>query len=251
LPFVTTGNHFFTAISGLKGREIKRMTIFSIVEMQNLSNLFALVATALKGTKGHPYGSSNSRNTKKSRIGGSVGTNTSKGEVSALTPTSGCCNSSSGSSGDGLAEKTEESSKDGGNSASVVENKEGAKTTLPAEKETATRSKVEDCRSVTLPCIDFEHFRQAENEKEGTKQKYFSGLPTGQLYMTVTLMDDADESKRCFHCAFTNTAPSKESAGPITQSLLTEMFSVKRGAENPTTISNVDNAKKRNHFSLC
>jgi hypothetical protein len=47
--FCATGNKFFLKATGLKPEEIECMTIFSLVKPDKLSNLFEIVATALRG----------------------------------------------------------------------------------------------------------------------------------------------------------------------------------------------------------
>ena len=49
--FSYTGNEFFLLATGLSEREAKRLTIFSIVQASQLSNLYKMVARSLSGIK--------------------------------------------------------------------------------------------------------------------------------------------------------------------------------------------------------
>jgi len=74
--------------------------------------------------------------------------------------------------------------------------------TAPSE----STSRAWDYEGTTLPCIRFPTERPA------------------QLYITVTLMDDVNPRKRCFHCVLTDSPCTSGGLGRITPELLETMF---------------------------
>jgi hypothetical protein len=52
--FSHTGNNFFHRVTGLSQEDVKRITIFSLVKANNLSNLYELVAESLREGKNEP-----------------------------------------------------------------------------------------------------------------------------------------------------------------------------------------------------
>ena len=77
---------------------------------------------------------------------------------------------------------------------------------LDAAAPSETSSRAWDFEGTTLPCIRFPTERPA------------------QLYITVTLMDDVNPRKRCFHCVLTDSPCTSGGLGRITPELLETMF---------------------------
>eukprot|EP00978_Attheya_sp_CCMP212_P004755 scaffold10422_cov55-Attheya_sp.AAC.3 len=66
---------------------------------------------------------------------------------------------------------------------------------------------------VTLPCIPFNH----KSQRKGTRHP-------NPLFMTVTLIQDEDPLKRCFHCILTDSPGKKGALGSVTPELLAMFF---------------------------
>jgi len=152
--FYVTGNDFFLKTTGLSNEEVDRITIFSLVQTDKLSNLFELVAASLR----HSHPSDETDNQKPSE----------EGEASSEAPSRG----------------------------------------------------LKDFAAITLPCVKFQPRQEDDNEK------------SKPLNMTVTLMDDEDQSKRCFHCVFTDCPGTKGLLGSITPELLGMMFTKPAAGKN-------------------
>lgn len=147
-------NDFFLKTTGLSNEEVDRITIFSLVQTDKLSNLFELVAASLR----HSHPSDETDNQKPSE----------EGEASSEAPSRG----------------------------------------------------LKDFAAITLPCVKFQPRQEDDNEK------------SKPLNMTVTLMDDEDQSKRCFHCVFTDCPGTKGLLGSITPELLGMMFTKPAAGKN-------------------
>ncbi|GKY92835.1 hypothetical protein MPSEU_000253100 [Mayamaea pseudoterrestris] len=78
--------------------------------------------------------------------------------------------------------------------------------------------------ATTLPCIKFHACDQR------------------QLYITVTFMSDVDPRKRCFHCVLTDSPPTTESPGPVTESLLLMLLSVDGETHLPVLTKKMNDA---------
>eukprot|EP01083_Nonionella_stella_P092388 258634_1 len=75
-------------------------------------------------------------------------------------------------------------------------------------------------QTVTLPCVPFpKEILIAGKEKQRK-----------DLYMNVTFMYDQNPSKRCIHCALTDTPGSEGKIGTVTKDLLSLLFSGKSDA---------------------
>lgn len=118
------------------------------------------------------------------------------------------------------------------------------------DKETATESSRSwDYTTMTLPCIKFPSMR---------KRCQASGLsrPVDPLFITVTLMEDEDPHRRCFHCVFTNSRGKDGALGSITPEFLELLFSVpeqdqKSGRESKRArMTNVSDQKEEDKAKL-
>lgn len=148
-------NDFFLRASGLSRKQVEFLTIFSLVQTSLLSNLFEIVAAALR----------------------------------------------SGDSDSTEAEETKDEQSE--------ENSQGGRKITP----------LKDYAAITLPCVDFSTIF-----REDYARTTLSEPEARQLYMTVTLMNDDDVRKRCFHCAFTDCPGTKGALGSVTPELLSALF---------------------------
>jgi hypothetical protein len=71
--------------------------------------------------------------------------------------------------------------------------------------------------AITLPCATF-------RPRISSSMKGGKGVLESLLYMTATLMKDADPKKRCFHCLFTDCPSSNGTLGSVTPDLLATLF---------------------------
>ncbi len=133
-------------------RDIGRLTIFSIVQSDQLSTLYKMVARAL-----------------------------AEQHVVPNTP---------------LSESA---------SASGFSCKENVISTKPKGVDSG-----EEWQVVTLRCV---RFPSSKNEDE-----------EHPLFLTITLMGDANRDKRCFHCTLTDTPSDEGQFGTISPNLLAKMF---------------------------
>lgn len=147
---IVVWNDFFLQATGLNKRDIGRLTIFSIVQSDQLSTLYKMVARALAEQHvAHP-----------------------------------------------MSEPT---------SASGVSCKENVISTKPQGVRNC-----EDWQIVTLRCV---RFPSSKNEDE-----------KHPLFLTITLMDDANREQRCFHCTLTDTPSDVGQCGTVSPHLLARMF---------------------------
>eukprot|EP00984_Skeletonema_dohrnii_P037782 scaffold40248_cov216-Skeletonema_dohrnii-CCMP3373.AAC.1 len=138
--------------TGLNKRDIGRLTIFSIVQSDQLSTLYKMVARAL-----------------------------AEQHVAPNIP---------------LSEST---------SASGMSCKENVISTKPKGVGNG-----EDWQVVTLKCV---RFPSSKNEGE-----------EHPLFLTITLMGDANRDQRCFHVTLSDTPSDEGQFGTISPKLLTKMF---------------------------
>lgn len=69
----------------------------------------------------------------------------------------------------------------------------------------------EDWQVVTLRCVRFPSGKSDDKEE------------SRDLFLTITLMSDADRDQRCFHCTLTDT-PSEGQFGTVSPKFLANMF---------------------------
>jgi len=167
-------NDFFYKATGLTQKDVKRLTIFSIVKVDKLSYMFDIVANALR--------SSNS---------------------SSVVTKSDKMSSSSSS-----AQNSNDTSLDKNDSMN--------------EQASCEQDKYQ---TVTLPCVPFP--KEILIAGKGEKQRK-------DLYMNVTFMYDQNPSKRCIHCALTDTPGSEGKIGTVTKDLLSLLFSGKSDRVPPS-----------------
>ena len=157
-----TGNNFFTRLTGLAPDEIKRLTLFSIVHVEKLSNLFELVAEAMRNSHCS------------SDLANAATLNQSATEVSA-NDTSSCSNSICSSIGDESTDKRERTSS--------CSNGAGTLESLNVEMPLRKRAGAVDYTAMTLPCVDFS---TPLKSKTLDKRRERKKLTDGPLYMTVS-----------------------------------------------------------------
>jgi hypothetical protein len=181
---IVAHNEFFLRATGLGAKEVDRLTIFSLVQRAKLSNLFELVAAALRDNRDETPASITNEEQPSSNEGGGGGGGSEATSTSTLaqaplqnyaTMTLPCVNfhGKSSSSSDDDADDEDDGDDD------------------------------EDCK-------ELESSRNA--------------LRKGPLFMTVTLMADEDVRKRCFHCMFTDCPGTNGTLGSITPELLAMLF---------------------------
>jgi hypothetical protein len=156
-----TGNDFFLRATGLNKQDIGRLTIFSIVQSNQLSTLYKMVARAL--AEQHVTANSS--------------------EPSESTPAS-----ESESPPVAKDSKTED----------AISQKQNNK-------------EVEDWQVITLRCVPFPSSKNEEKERP--------------LFLTITLMGDANLDQRCFHCTLTDAPSNEGRVGTVTPEFLVKMFS--------------------------
>lgn len=159
-------NDFFFRVTGLTAKDVKKITIFSMVEVGQLSKLFDLVADSLR-----------------------------KSNTSVVT------------------ESTEASSKSSSTISSKKDSSSSSKNDSGSEDK-AANSQVH-FETATLPCVPFPQELRTKNKNVGEKNN---------LFMNVTFMYDENPSKRCIHCALTDTAGTGGKIGTITPQLLSMLF---------------------------
>ena len=154
-----TGNDFFLHATGLNKQDIGRLTIFSIVQSNQLSALYKMVARAL--AEQHVTATSS--------------------EPSESTP------------------------------ASESESPPVAKGSKTEDAISQKPNEVEDWQVITLRCVPFPSSKNEEKERP--------------LFLTITLMGDANLDQRCFHCTLTDAPSDEGQVGTVTPEFLVKMFS--------------------------
>jgi hypothetical protein len=150
----------------LNKQDIGRLTIFSIVQSNQLSALYKMVARAL--AEQHVTATSSEP---------SESTPTSESESPPVAKGS--------NTEDAISQKPNEGTRD---------NKE-----------------VEDWQVITLRCVPFPSSKNEEKERP--------------LFLTITLMGDANLDQRCFHCTLTDAPSDEGQVGTVTPEFLVKMFS--------------------------
>lgn len=101
--------------------------------------------------------------------------------------------------------------------------------TSPSEKTSAIRtsseedtaspkpSNSEDWQVVTLRCVRFPSSKDSSNQVKDEDKDH-------PLFLTVTLMGDANRDQRCFHCTLTDTPTDEGQFGNVTPEFLAKMF---------------------------
>lgn len=184
LTHIQTGNERFVGMTDLTTDQIaESLTIFNLVKAEFIPRLFVLFALALRGGSPPPLilqqsplapnnmqqdsrAYTNSRHVADAQ-GGTSGTDSHYSNESASSTESGR-----------NADIDENSSSSSSHSASTVVSSSGAENDDDSKEE-------EECLHVSMdvPCVPF--------------------LPKDTpIFMTITLMNDIDPSKRCFHCVF-------------------------------------------------
>ena len=184
---IVAWNDFFLKVTGLTAKEINRLTIFSLVQPSKLSNLFEIVAAALR------CGTLEMQTSEDSEEG-----TTNAVTVSREERTESCSDDS---------DEKPEALRPGGAAADGPSSKKGDKLS-----------------AITLPCASFgvrPKPMDGGSVESNTQQEYFTIKP---LYMTVTLMADEDPRKRCFHCVLTDCPGTNGSLGRVTPELLSLLF---------------------------
>lgn len=197
---IVTWNIFFQKVTGLCEDELKRLTIFSLVQVDELSVLFELVADALK--KEPPLKSSSSSSSSNSSSLFAETIPISK----PVSSSSFCCSDSSSTT---TAETLKSAPSEGETTVGV------ATTTRPGWYYSA----------VTLPCVEFPAFHVSEKEHNSKQQSESNKEKLRRpLYMTVTLIDDEDPRKRCFHCVLTENSGTKGALTTVTPNSFAMLF---------------------------
>lgn len=160
-----TGNDFFLHATGLNKQDIERLTIFSIVQSNQLSALYKMVARAL--AEQHVTANSS--------------------EPSESTP----------------ASESESHVAKGSRTEKAISQK-------PNEGRRDNKG-VEDWQVITLRCVPFPSSKNEEKERP--------------LFLTITLMGDANLDQRCFHCTLTDAPSDEGQVGTVTPEFLVKMFS--------------------------
>ena len=183
---IVAWNEFFLKATGLTANEINRLTIFSLVQPAKLSNLFEIVAAALRyGTLG-----------------------TEAYEVNSAHDTS-CAVAAPTPADDGMANSDKPKALEATGAVIADPSRRGGK----------------NFSTITLPCASFslrpKPLDGKGSDESNKQQEYFTIKP---LYMTVTLMADDDPRKRCFHCVLTDCPGTNGSLGRVTPELLSLLF---------------------------
>jgi hypothetical protein len=230
-------------VIGLPREEVSKLTIFSLVQPDKLSNLFEMVAEALRGDrrKSRRVEDLNDRDVGQNQRfynhgGGSSDTSDNKGRVSESSSVNKRLGSDSSdnkeyeipSSSDGRnrlssscisrinsestsnREHGSESSRDREHgSESSGNERNGSESSGNTTNETSKSSNRCDIAAMTLPCISFPSQMKVNNVSK-----------SNPLYMTIALMTDDDPSKRCFHCIISDDPGTKGTVGFVTPELL-------------------------------
>lgn len=264
---IVTWNDCFVKASGYRKSELDRMTIFSLVRPDKLSNFFEIVAAALRSDDEANKNKEDQENTVES-----------KGEE---TPSAGVkvkmediedsnedqddderdttnANTENDSEDTDLVDPKEEekSTKDDKSSNERLEatsSKTGRDETASGEDDLVQKSAPErqlDYKAITLPCIAFPALNNrnllADNDTPidplnvtvsfvdffcfhifhaPFRARFCSpSICFYFLVVKITLMNDKDPRKRCFHCVFTNCPGTNGALGSITPDLLASLF---------------------------
>jgi hypothetical protein len=185
---IITWNECFAKATGYRKSEIERLTIFSLVRPDSLSKFFDIVAAALRLHDGKESTDGDSKPAAiPSHQVGRMDEGSKEGRAFAVTKESGEVDGST---------KCEVSSEQAGLSSRLL-----------------------DYTTITLPCVDFPAMKKRNQAISDTDSLI------DPLTITVTLMEDKDPRKRCFHCVFTNCRGTNGALGSITPELLTSLFS--------------------------
>lgn len=185
---ITSWNSFFLKATGLSPREIRSMTIFSMVRADRLSSLFENIASIL-------------------RKAGSISTEKSADED----------HEPSTKNGEEPGEKVE--NKD--NEERAISNTEENENKLVQNKTSKQITRI-SCPILCLPCVPFPIKLCMLKDSSSTYAS--DDISVDKLFMAVSLLNPEDHRGRFLHCTFSN-APGKDkgSIGYITADLLARL----------------------------
>ncbi|KAL3942746.1 MAG: hypothetical protein SGBAC_003121 [Bacillariaceae sp.] len=189
---IVSWNQSFVNATGLEESDLERMTIFSLVQPDKLSNFFEIAAIALRS------------NDDEAEL---VNEGTEK-DQSAQSDGTPATESSTSKDESSTSQISKDSSSDG----------------TPAT-ESATSSQGEENQrkwnyaAMTLPCVEF----PAMKERRESSSKWDKTIE--KLNMTMILISDPDPRKRCFHCTFTDSPAANGTLGIVTPDLLAALYS--------------------------
>lgn len=203
---IVAHNEFFLRATGLSPKEVDRLTIFSLVQRAKLSNLFELVAAALRDTNEETTNASNENRERQEQQQPS---------------------SSEGESEDGVRDAST-----GDPSEKTLEGplQNYAAMTLPCVNFHGSSSSSSDDDADDEDdgdddvANDWNDRSKKDKQKRSPQNRSRKNIRMGPLFMTVTLMADEDVRKRCFHCMFTDCPGTDGALGSITPELLAMLF---------------------------
>jgi hypothetical protein len=219
---IVTYNDCFVKASGYRKAEIERMTIFSLVRPNKLSDCFGIVASALKSdddSGGDETGKKTTGNTEESmkssntdlEVASTAASDAQKESVVDSKPGLNMTDRATAvKEAHDVTDESRRSTEGNYAHSSCKEDVEGTASIGYQQRKL-------DFQGITLPCIDFPAMKRRGLLVD-------AATPIDGLNITITLMGDKDPRRRCFHCVFTNCRGTNGSLGIITPDLLALLF---------------------------
>lgn len=199
---IVSWNQSFVNATGLEESDLERMTIFSLVQPDKLSNFFEIAAIALRS------------NDEEAELV-NEGTEKNQSVQSDGTPTTESSTSQDESSTSQIS-KDASSDYTPATACATSSQDESSKTSQVTKEENQRKW---DYAAMTLPCVEF----PAMKERRESSSKWDKTIE--KLNMTMILISDPDPRKRCFHCTFTDSPAANETLGIVTPDLLAALYS--------------------------
>jgi len=207
---IVVWNKFFLTATGLSERDAKRLTIFSIVQSNQLSKLYKMVARALAADE------------KSSNSSSSSGGGPSSSPSSNNNSTSG----SSTTKSNGVRTTTNT------NTDSNEEEWQAITLKCIPFHQSHNKNSNNDPSSKT----------KKKKQKRATTSSTTATTSTSThhphpLYITVALMEDQNRDQRCFHCILTDCPGTNEGKlGSVTPELFSMLFTPSSSAKKKNTV---------------
>jgi hypothetical protein len=216
------------------------MTIFSLVQPQKLSNCFEIVASSLRTADS--YDDDDTVAKRSASVDGSTNsTDTKTDESSGEAPPQLIRKSEEGSSShrnthnnkadkkddavtkefDSTTERVSEPMDVTDESINFSDSAQAPQLSSQREdskpKSSFTPKRNVDYHAITLPCVEFPAVKRRSLLSE-------IDVPIEAINITITLLNDKDPRRRCFHCVFTNFPGTNGSLGSLSPDLLASLF---------------------------
>jgi len=223
-------NNFFLRTVGLSEQELRSLTLFSIVQADQLSNLFETLGSALREV------STDSTATTLASTKSASQSSKATSELAEETSQESFIIDSSSKKPLSKSTINDQSTKENSSFDDTLNNNYG---TLLRDKVATKSSSLTKTNFslLTLPCIRFPSNDKSDDLSEEEKA-------SNKCYMTISLLNDENPQKCYFHCLLSNYSGEKNRAGYITPESFDQIskemnsdVSTETSSEKPKVIS--------------